>query len=70
MSHSVGSHQLSEGLEAERQGGTAELTSGDEGSTLRVARRHEAEDVIRDIVFLCDKLIHLIVRRDGDEWPV
>ena len=67
--HSVGSHQLFEGLEAEQQGGTAELTSDDEYVTLRVARGHEAEDIIRDIVFMCDRLIHLIVRRDGDEWP-
>ena len=65
----MGSHQLKVPYsEAGGQGCTTALTSEDEDVTLREARGHEAEDVIRDIVFLCDKLIHLIVRRDGDGW--
>ena len=64
----MGSHQFEKDLLAERQDGTMGLTSGDEAGTLRLTRGHEAEDVIRDILVLTDRLIHLIVRRDGDGW--
>ncbi len=53
---------------ADEQGGTAALTSEGKGVTLWVARGHEAEDVIRDIVFLTDRLIHLVGQEERYEW--
>ena len=65
----MGSHQLKqEQLFAERPGGTEVLTSEEESVSVDTPGGHEAEDLIRDILFLSDRLIHLLVRRDGDGW--
>ena len=59
---SAGSHQLDVGpvLEADRQGEIAGLTEVVEGVTLEGLRGDEAEDLIRDILFLSDRLIRLV----------
>ena len=43
------------------QGGTSVLTSEEESVSVDTPGGHEAEDVIRDILVLCDRLIHLVV---------
>ena len=58
----VGSHQLHQDqLYAERQGGTAVLTSEGESVSVDTPGGHEAEDLIRDIVFLSERLIKYLV---------
>ena len=70
VGRTAGSHQLhQEQLFAERPGGTEVLTSTPEDVSVDTPGGHEAEDLIRDILFLQERLIHLIVRRDGDGWP-
>ena len=61
MGHTVGSHQLEVELESDRQGGSTVLTLEEEVRSLEQASRHEAEDVIRDILVLTDRLIHLVI---------
>ena len=47
-------------LETERQGGSAVLTSGEKSVSVDIRRGQEAEDTIRDIVFLSERLISLV----------
>ena len=55
---------LTKVLEAERQGGTAVLTSEQKDVSVDTQGGDEAEDIIRDIIFLSEKLIHLVVKRE------
>jgi len=57
----VGSQQVNQlDFEPAGQGGTKVLTLEEESVTLWVARGHEAEDVIRDIILLTERLVHLV----------
>ena len=52
-------------LEADRQGGNVVLTREEESVSVGTPGGHEAEALIFEIIGLCDKLIHLVVR---EEW--
>ena len=59
----AGSHQLvDESSRADRQGEIVGLTVGEEGVSVDTPRGHEAEDIIRDILYLSERLIHLLVK--------
>jgi len=64
---SAGSHQLVDGLESDRQGAIAGLTRVEKYVTLRLVRGHEAEDVLRDIIALSDRLITLVGKLVDEE---
>ena len=61
----AGSHQFVElELEPDRQGGSAGLTDEGKGVSVDTPRGHEAEDIIRDIIYLSERLIHLLVKEE------
>ncbi len=63
MGHTVGSPLEKDHMtRTVRQGGTAVLTLGEESVSVDTPRGHEAEDTIRDIILLSERLIQVLVR--------
>ncbi len=65
---SAGSHQLGDGLGSDRQGEIAGLTGEQKGVSVDTQRGQEAEDLVRDIIFISERLIHLIVEGGKSGW--
>ena len=69
MGHTVGSHQLNqEKLFAGRQGESTVLTSEEESVSVNTPGGQEAEDIIRDVLVLSDRLIHLVLQGRSYGW--